>query len=239
MGRGSKLLRIGREDRQETSPPPARRQRGGRRRIAAPQDIITLYAERGWRRYDEAVSEEAHARQCAALAVAAGADDELVAAALLHDIGHLLDSPGDRGAGLPASPDTVEFHHGARGAALLRWRLRGRVAWLVEHHVIAKRYLCAVEPAYAARLSRASRRSLAAQGGPLPVAACRGLEAHPWFADAVRLRRWDDLAKDPAADVPPFDAYAPLLERQLRRGTVLPTDPPATGLHRETDPCHA
>jgi predicted HD phosphohydrolase len=35
----------------------------------------------------------------------------------------------------------------------------------------------------------------------------------PWFADAVRLRRWDDAAKVAGAAVPLLTALAALLER--------------------------
>ena len=175
--------------------------------------VEALYAERGRMRYGEAVTQEEHALQCAALARASGADDELVVAALLHDIGHLLVPP--RGDAAPMG-ETPSDHHGGSGAALLRVLLPERVAWIVEHHVVAKRYLCAVEPEYMSGLSPASIRSLAAQGGQLDAAECRRLEAHPWFLDAVRLRRWDDLAKAPFARVPRFGAYAETLARLAR-----------------------
>jgi phosphonate degradation associated HDIG domain protein len=188
----------------------------GQTMIATVPDLQALYAERGRRRYDEAVTQEQHALQCAALARAAGADDELVAAALLHDLGHLLAPPRDPDAPR-VSRETADTHHGGHGAAVLRGLASERMAWLVEHHVVAKRYLCTVEPAYAAGLSPASVRSLQAQGGVIDAARCRELEGHPWFADAVRLRRWDDLAKDAGARVVEFGAYAEMLERLLRR----------------------
>lgn len=188
----------------------------GQTMVATVSDLQTLYAERGRRRYDEAVTQEEHALQCAALARAAGADDELVAAALLHDVGHLLAPPRDPDAPR-VSRESPSTHHGGHGAALLRGLTSERVAWLVEHHVVAKRYLCTVEPAYAAGLSPASVRSLQAQGGIIDAATCLELEAHPWFADAVRLRRWDDGAKDPAARVAEFGAYVGLLNQLLRR----------------------
>jgi len=87
------------------------------------------------------------------------------------------------------------------------------VAWVIEHHIVAKRYLCAVERGYADQLSPASARSLVAQGGALPETERGRLEAHPWFADAVRARRWDDLAKVPGAVTAPLGAYRSLLER--------------------------
>jgi phosphonate degradation associated HDIG domain protein len=184
--------------------------------IATVSELRDVYAQRGQQRYDEAVTQEQHALQCAALARAAGADDELVAAALLHDLGHLLAPPRDPTVPRP-SRETPDTHHGGYGAAVLRGLAPERVVWLVEHHVVAKRYLCTVEPTYLAGLSPASVRSLQAQGGVIDAAHCRELQAHPWFSDAVRLRRWDDRAKDPKARVSEFAAYTPLLETLLRR----------------------
>jgi gamma-butyrobetaine dioxygenase len=79
-------------------------------------------------------------------------------------------------------------------------------------HVRAKRYLCAVDPAYAALLSEGSVASLARQGGPLDDAAVAAFEANPGWADAVALRRWDDAAKVPDLEVPPIESYRALLD---------------------------
>ena len=168
-------------------------------------DVRTLFLERGNERYDEAVTQLQHALQCAALARRASADDEVVLAALLHDVGHLIARSSER----------PERHHGHWGAAFVRPWVPPRVAWLIEHHVVAKRYLCTVDPAYERGLSAASVRSLVAQGGRLTDEEKTRLESEPWFADAVRVRQWDEEAKDPAAVVPPLDAYAGLLERYL------------------------
>jgi gamma-butyrobetaine dioxygenase len=181
-------------------------------------DLPALYTTRGRRRYDEAVTQEEHALQCAALARAGRADDELVLAALLHDVGHLI-RPGESALRRSAA-ETPADHHGIHGAALLRAWLPERIAWLIEHHVVAKRYLCAVDATYRARLSPASVSSLAVQGGALPPAECRALEGHRWFADAVRIRRWDDAAKAPAARVAGWETYVPLLDRHVGRAPV-------------------
>ena len=117
----------------------------------------------------------------------------------------------DPEAPLPES-ETPTRHHGEQGARLIAPYVPERVAWIVEHHVIAKRYLCAVDVEYAASLSPASVRSLKAQGGPLGVEECRALERARWFEDAA-VRRWDDLAKDPTGVVAPLDAYGALLAR--------------------------
>jgi gamma-butyrobetaine dioxygenase len=170
-------------------------------------DLATLLLTQGARRYGDAVNQLAHALQCAAHARRDGADDDLVLAALLHDVGHL----GEKG--LSARDETPVRHHGEQAARLLAPYVPERLARVVEHHVIAKRYLCGVDPAYTAGLSPTSVRSLAAQGGPLTAEECRAFERQRWFAEAVAVRRWDDLAKVPNAVVPPLDVYRPLLAR--------------------------
>ena len=168
-------------------------------------DVVSLFAAASQDGYDEAVTQLEHALQCAALACRARAADEVVLAALLHDVAHVTDG----------GPEEAEGHHGRQGATLLRPFVPERVAWLVEHHVVAKRYLCAVDPRYTAHLSPASVRSLAVQGPRLPEWERFALESEPWFADAIRIRKWDDAAKDPKASSPPLIHYRGLLERWL------------------------
>jgi predicted HD phosphohydrolase len=166
-------------------------------------DLVSLFWEAGQRAYGESVTQLQHALQCADLAHRDRADDEVVVAALLHDIGHLVQHEEDR----------QDHHHGNGGAGFVRPFVPARVAWLIEHHVIAKRYLCTVDVRYVDQLSPASRRSYAMQGARLQPEEQLRLETRPWFADAVRVRRWDDAAKVPGAACPPLIAYAPLLER--------------------------
>lgn len=135
----------------------------------------------------EAVDQRRHALQCAAHAVAAGADDELVVAAALHDIGR-------------AEPVVAEFPglpHEEAGAAFARDRIGEGVAWLIGAHVPAKRYLVAVDEAYFGELSPASVHSLDRQGGPMSAGEVREFGSHPRADAAVALRRWDEAAKDP------------------------------------------
>jgi predicted HD phosphohydrolase len=160
-------------------------------------DLLDLVL-RGRDRYDgeEVVDDLAHALQTAALAMSAGADADLVGAALLHDVGHhpVLT------ARFPLTP------HERLGADLIRPVLGERAAWVVGQHVAAKRHLAATDPAYAAGLSPASRESLIRQGGP----AVLDHLVTGWGPDALRLRRWDDLAKVPGA---PETEWEPLVRR--------------------------
>ncbi|MBY0397434.1 MAG: HD domain-containing protein [Thermoleophilia bacterium] len=174
-------------------------------------EIRDLFDRRGRDEYHgEAVSQSEHALQAAALAVAEGAPDGLVVAALLHDVGHLFDEPED------LAERGIDGRHEDSGAAWLERAFGPAVAGPVRLHVAAKRYLCATEPAYFAALSRASVLSLQLQGGPFDAAGVAAFEADPHFRDAVRLRRWDDAAKVPGLDVPGVAAYRDRIEAVAR-----------------------
>ncbi|ANP51460.1 gamma-butyrobetaine dioxygenase [Streptomyces griseochromogenes] len=144
----------------------------------------------------EAVDQRTHALQTAWLATDAGADDELVVAAALHDIGRAR----------PVRAEHPGLPHELAGAAFARRRLGGRAAWVIAQHVPAKRYLVATDPAYHALLSPVSVASLKAQGGPMDEHEAARFAAHPLAADAVALRRWDDAAKDPTGPLLPIPA---------------------------------
>lgn len=151
----------------------------------------------------ESVSALDHALQCAQLAEWAHADLPLVAAALLHDIGHFLD-----GTPVPEDRDDTHEHLAAR---FLAQGFDAAVVEPVRLHVQAKRYLVSTDSRYAGTLSAASVRSLVLQGGPMSPDECRDFESQPHVQDALRLRRWDDAAKDPTRRAPPLDYYLALL----------------------------
>ncbi|MGD9997776.1 MAG: HD domain-containing protein [Ilumatobacteraceae bacterium] len=172
-------------------------------------DIVELYARWGTVHYDDRVSQLDHALQCAALARAAHADEPLIAASLLHDLGHLLELEASGGE---IGDLTTDRGHEARAAKVLAPMFLASVTAPIALHVEAKRYLCAVEPAYASLLSEGSVRSLATQGGPMSATEIARFEAHPSHRAACDLRRWDDLGKVQHLAVAPFDEYVPLLE---------------------------
>lgn len=159
------------------------------------------------RAYDESVSQLEHALQCADLAIAAGATDALVAAALLHDVGHLLDT-GTAHRGVE-----TDDQHEATGARYLRSLFGPEVTGPVALHVAAKRYLCGTEPDYLAGLSLGSLHSLELQGGPMSSDETEAFRARPHWADAVQLRRWDDAAKVVGATTRALADHRPLLQR--------------------------
>lgn len=162
--------------------------------------------------YADGVNQLEHALQCASLAAQAGAGDTLVAASLLHDVGHLL-TAAERAPGV--APDEDLNHEAVAGRYLRRW-FGPEVTAPIVLHVAAKRYLCAAEPGYFETLSPGSVHSLRLQGGPMTDEEAAAFRSLPYWQDAVRLRRWDDAAKVPGRDCPRFDSYLPLLERLIK-----------------------
>lgn len=171
-------------------------------RLTLPE-IGQLFGQAGARLYGgEAITQSEHALQSAWLAEQSGADDALIIACLLHDLGHLLFDPSEQA--LAQSRDDL---HQCRVVPYLRGLLPDNVIEPIRLHVDAKRYLCGTEAAYRASLSDASRQSLALQGGAMDAVAAQQFISHPHAARAVALRRHDDAAKVVGWVVPPFASY--------------------------------
>ncbi len=163
-------------------------------------EIETLFCQRGGEQYSgEPVTQLAHALQTAALAELDGADDELVTAALLHDLGHLVHGLST-GPGDTPTLRGVDDLHQFQALPFLRGRFPDRVLGAIQAHVDAKRYLCASRPGYHDALSADSQRSLLLQGGVFNAAQAAAFITRPGAAEAVRVRLWDDQAK--SADRP-------------------------------------
>lgn len=164
------------------------------------EEIVEMLSNRASSMYlGELVSQREHALQAAKLAVMESATDALVVAALLHDVGYLVGSSrasheesGSRWLGRYFGPDVTEP---------------------VRLHVLAKRYLCTVDPAYRQILSLASIVSLKRQGGLLNEEEIRSFEMNSFYHDAIKLRRWDDTAKVAGLPVPGPQHYAGALRR--------------------------
>jgi len=175
-------------------------------------ELLTLYAEKANQLYgDEQVTQLAHALQSAALAEAEGADETLVAAALLHDVGHLIDkhAPGAAARGVDRRHEEIAAGY------LSRW-FRPEVVEPIRGHVAAKRCLVTTEPGYFDTLSEGSVRSLKVQGGPMSAEEVRAFMAQPGAEAALRLRKWDDLAKVPGKKVPDLEHYRRHIEAGLK-----------------------
>ncbi len=177
-------------------------------------ELFELYASpAALRMYDEDVTELEHALQTAALARADGAPDHLVAAALLHDVGHLVSDDN-----VTLDDDLHEdFHHERVGARYLARWFAPEVTAPVALHVAAKRYLCTVEDGYLESLSPSSLRSLHLQGGAMTDADVEAFERRPHHGDATLVRRWDDRAKVAGLAVADLTAHRSLLARLTAR----------------------
>lgn len=172
-------------------------------------DIARLFQERGGEQYSgEPVTQLQHALQTAALGEAEGASDALVTAALLHDLGHLLHDFGET-----PSLRGVDDVHQFRALPFLRSLFANEVLDAIKLHVDAKRYLCAIRPDYHASLSADSRRSLLLQGGIFSAEEAATFIVQPGADDAVKLRLWDDLAKDVNKATPPLTHYLARAQR--------------------------
>ena len=185
------------------------------RLIAALERAATRVYEPG----AEVVSQLEHALQCADLAEAGSADEELVLACLLHDVGRVAADPAtiaDRVREATSRAANARGHHDV-GADLIAPWVTARTAWCVRMHADAKRYLCATDPGYHALLSPASQRTLVMQGGVMTAAEVDVFAAHPWVADAVALRRWDDQAKVAGKRTTPLAERAALVRRWFAR----------------------
>ena len=172
-------------------------------------DIERLFALHGHIEYaGEGVSQLEHALQSAQLAERDGAAPELVTAALLHDLGHMLNLQGET-----PTARGIDDQHQYFAVPFLRGLFPAAVIEPIRLHVDAKRALCALEAGYYAALSEDSKRSLALQGGTYSPADAAIFRARPHAEDAMRLRRWDDAAKVPGQATPALSHYLEIAAR--------------------------
>jgi gamma-butyrobetaine dioxygenase len=158
----------------------------------------------------EPVTQMQHALQCAQQAYLAGEPAHLISAALLHDVGHLFEAED-----LAAPPD-ADYMHEELAASGLQSLFGPAVTEPIRLHVAAKRYLCQARPGYWDALSRASKASLRVQGEAFTRAQAVEFIGQPYAAEAVKLRLWDDRAKDPHAITPVLDFFVPIVRRALQ-----------------------
>ncbi len=179
-------------------------------------DIRGLFEQHGNLAYGgERVSQREHALQCGALAEQESAGDELIAAAFLHDIGHLLNRKGST----PTARGIDDLHQ-YFALPFLRSILPDAVLEPIRLHVDAKRCLCAIDDTYFGSLSPDSVRSLELQGGIFSDEEAQAFLRKPYAEDALRLRRWDDLAKTADCVTPDIDHFLNVVERVMERQAI-------------------
>jgi phosphonate degradation associated HDIG domain protein len=179
--------------------------------MSALEQIRAAFARRGGEHYGEGVSQLEHALQCAACAERDGAGPALIAATLLHDIGHLIHN-------LPVdiADQGVDAQHESLGSAFLSQYFGPDVTEPVRLHVAAKRYLATVEPDYFDLLSPASVQSLHLQGGLMKAEEGARFAGEPYADDAIKLRRWDDEGKIVGAKTPDLAHFERYIQASLR-----------------------
>lgn len=177
-----------------------------------------IFTRRGADEYlGEPVTIGEHMLQAAHFAQQDGHEEQVIVAALLHDIGHFT----GEFIGMPLASGTMfledqtDRQHENAGAAVLEQFFPDLVVDCCRYHVAAKRYLCAREPGYFDRLSEASVHSLNLQGGPMDDEEAVAFEAHPNFDAIIAVRRYDEAGKEVGMVVPPFSSYLPMLERMV------------------------
>lgn len=176
--------------------------------MSVTDEIRALFSARGAETYfGESVSTVEHMLQAAHFAERDGAEASLVVAALLHDVGHLIQNAPDDIAEWHA-----DAHHEVVGGRWLAKRFGSEVSDPVRLHVPAKRYLCATDSSYFGKLSSASVITLKLQGGPMSAEEIAAFEREPHWQDAVRLRRWDDAGKVAGLKTRSLESYVPMIE---------------------------
>jgi [1-hydroxy-2-(trimethylamino)ethyl]phosphonate dioxygenase len=180
--------------------------------VSVSDEVLAIYGARGAGAYfGERVSMTEHGLQAAWFAQNEGAPEPLVIAALLHDIGHLLEAVPDELADW-----TVDAHHEEIGARWLARRFGPGISEPVRLHVPAKRYLCATDARYFSQLSPASVHTLKLQGGPMSTQELQRFESERYFREALRVRLWDDQGKVAGLKTPPLAAYVAMLNGAAR-----------------------
>ena len=171
--------------------------------------VEALYDTAGALHYGEGVSQLEHALQCADLARAQGEAPSLIIAALLHDIGHLVEDEAE------VASFEVDDRHEATGVRLLSSLFGPEVLQPIALHVAAKRYLCWADPKYLTSLSPASQASLKLQGGPYSREQAEHFERLPYFRQAVTLRTFDDMGKRDETSTVVFGDFLPMMQALL------------------------
>lgn len=178
-------------------------------------EIINLFSQHGGNEYaGEKVTQLEHMEQAARLAEQEGAEEEVILAAFLHDIGHIcVSAKGDNemdGFGIKNHEEVGAEFLAAKGFSK-------KLIRLVESHVEAKRYLTWKQPGYYDLLSEASKKTLEYQGGKMEEAEALAFEQYPLFNLIIQMRLWDDEAKVEQQPIGNLEKYRDMIVRHLNK----------------------
>jgi phosphonate degradation associated HDIG domain protein len=175
------------------------------------EQIKLLFETKGDKLYGESINQIEHALQCAQLAEDSGAEQSLIIAALLHDVGHLQHKDS-----ISAFQQGIDDAHELIGAKYLESRFGQEVSEPVKLHVDAKRYLCSIDTGYWDLLSTQSKQTLEIQGGPMNESEAQRFAENPYAEAAVCLRKWDDIGKQPNKKTQPLSHFLEITEKYLQ-----------------------
>lgn len=169
------------------------------------EEIRTLFEKYGHHHNQgEPVSYLEHALQTAYIAEENGCGREMIIAALLHDIGHLIAHKYPDHTKLRS---WVFINHESFGSEhLKKIGLENGIVELVEGHVMAKRWL-ARDKSYYSKLSECSKLSLIQQYGPYTDDEADEYLKHPRHLEFTQLRLFDDSAKTLGKKTPDLEYY--------------------------------
>lgn len=157
--------------------------------------LFNFFQESGFEEYaGEKVSQLEHALQAAKLADDENYEEEVIIAALFHDIGHLMKTENDDAKMGIFGTKNHEF---IGAEFLLKNGFSKKMYELVIGHVRTKKYLVYKFPEYKTSLSEASLKTLEYQGGAMTEAEAEKFEKDELFHLHLKMREWDDKAKIP------------------------------------------
>ena len=150
-----------------------------------------------------------HMIQSAMLAEKNKSSSSLVCASLLHDYGHfILDNPDE------LVNRKEDGKHEDLGYRYLKKYFKKNVVEPIKNHVKAKRYLARNQKYYRI-LSPASIASLHLQGGVMNDKEAKEFEKEKFFADSIKLRKFDEAAKKTGIRIKDINDYKSLLNSKL------------------------
>ena len=171
--------------------------------------IISNYSNNKSLYIGEKVTMSEHMIQTAMLAEKTNCSSNLVCSSLLHDYGHfILENPDDLVA------KDKDGRHEDVGYEFLEKYFLEDVLGPIKYHVKAKKYLVR-EKKYYELLSEASKASLKLQGGVMSNEEAKKFETNKFFENSIKLRKFDEIAKESGLKIKSINEYKNLLASKL------------------------